>query len=363
MRALLVVAMVALGGCVVPFVDGPSLPDLRADLEALRAELHGARGGGAVSCAPEALADAQVAWRFARIEAERGDVEATLDYIAQAEQALQRVRGTAGCWSDAAAQQAGEADPWLDPDADGVTEDRCPYEAEDADGWQDEDGCPDPDNDGDGLLDAADGCPLVAEDLDGYEDFDGCPEYDNDGDGVPDDQDTCPTTAETTNDWADDDGCPDLAPLRRFDIVDRRLVFKEPITFVHKGSQLSTASMPALDELAEQLRWWSDWFINIEGHTDNRGVDIFLQRTSEERAAAVKAYLVEAGVAENRISTVGYGASAPITTNRTQAGRDANNRVVIEIVKGENVEYAATLTYDVLVLGKEAPAPQPDGAP
>jgi hypothetical protein len=106
-----------------------------------------------------------------------------------------------------------------DEDEDGCTDagctmagaetDQCPYEAEDVDGFQDEDGCPDPDNDGDGILDAADQCPNEAEDVDGFEDEDGCPDPDNDHDGVLDADDQCADGAETINGVDDGDGCPD----------------------------------------------------------------------------------------------------------------------------------------------------------
>jgi outer membrane protein W len=69
-----------------------------------------------------------------------------------------------------------------DPDHDGIVgdADKCPNEPEDKDGFQDEDGCPDPDNDGDGIPDAMDKCPNEPEDKDGFQDEDGCPDPDND---------------------------------------------------------------------------------------------------------------------------------------------------------------------------------------
>jgi hypothetical protein len=74
-----------------------------------------------------------------------------------------------------------------DTDGDGIPDslDKCPNEPEDKDGFQDEDGCPDPDNDGDGILDKDDKCPNEPEDKDGFQDEDGCPDPDNDGDGIP----------------------------------------------------------------------------------------------------------------------------------------------------------------------------------
>ncbi|HEY0253868.1 MAG TPA: outer membrane beta-barrel protein, partial [Kofleriaceae bacterium] len=84
--------------------------------------------------------------------------------------------------------------PPLDTDGDGIPDatDKCPKEPEDKDGFQDEDGCPDPDNDGDGIPDATDKCPLEAEDKDNFQDDDGCPDPDNDDDGIPDAADKCP---------------------------------------------------------------------------------------------------------------------------------------------------------------------------
>src|SRR5262249_22834711 len=77
------------------------------------------------------------------------------------------------------------------------------------DGFQDDDGCPDNDNDNDGIPDKTDKCPNEPEDKDGFQDLDGCPDLDNDGDGIPDDKDQCPNEAETINEFQDEDGCPD----------------------------------------------------------------------------------------------------------------------------------------------------------
>jgi outer membrane protein OmpA-like peptidoglycan-associated protein len=101
--------------------------------------------------------------------------------------------------------------PEDDNDDDNVKDDadRCPLVAEDVDGFEDGDGCPDADNDGDGIRDEADICPGVAEDADGIKDGDGCPEGDDDDDGIPDDIDRCPGAAEDKDGLADTDGCPE----------------------------------------------------------------------------------------------------------------------------------------------------------
>jgi len=104
----------------------------------------------------------------------------------------------------------GYAPDTRDTDRDGVpnNRDRCPNAAEDHDGFQDGDGCPDDDNDGDRRDDAHDKCPDVSEDFDGFEDDDGCPELDNDRDGIDDLDDKCPEDAEDSREPFAKDGCP-----------------------------------------------------------------------------------------------------------------------------------------------------------
>ncbi|MFK7990234.1 MAG: thrombospondin type 3 repeat-containing protein [Sandaracinaceae bacterium] len=99
-----------------------------------------------------------------------------------------------------------------DTDGDGLMDDQdgCPDEPEDADGFADEDGCPELDNDGDEVLDADDACPNEPEDMDDFEDEDGCIDEDDDGDGIRDGYDSCPREAEDMDGDRDSDGCPDV---------------------------------------------------------------------------------------------------------------------------------------------------------
>ena len=109
-----------------------------------------------------------------------------------------------------------DADGCPDPDndQDGILDvaDKCPNQPENFNGYQDTDGCPEPDADNDGVIDALDKCPNEPEDRDGFQDDDGCPDPDNDGDGIPDITDKCPNEPETVNGYMDDDGCPDQVP-------------------------------------------------------------------------------------------------------------------------------------------------------
>jgi len=108
-----------------------------------------------------------------------------------------------------------DEDGCRDPDNDGDlildAEDACPNEASDEDRDEDEDGCTDPfvDRDSDGVEDSRDSCPSQAEDRDGFQDEDGCPESDNDGDEILDGDDSCPGEPEDRDGFQDEDGCPD----------------------------------------------------------------------------------------------------------------------------------------------------------
>jgi hypothetical protein len=98
-----------------------------------------------------------------------------------------------------------------DSDGDGVANNRdgCVLVAEDEDGWEDSDGCPDDDNDGDRRMDGEDKCVDKKEDIDGFEDEDGCPDLDNDGDGIADLEDRfCPMDKEDGQAPQPSDGCP-----------------------------------------------------------------------------------------------------------------------------------------------------------
>ena len=97
-----------------------------------------------------------------------------------------------------------------DRDGDGVPDDRdeCPDLAEDRDGIQDNDGCPEDDADGDGILDAQDACPLIAGVWWNDPKKNGCPAPDTDGDGVADPVDACPAVKGPRSDDPKKNGCP-----------------------------------------------------------------------------------------------------------------------------------------------------------
>jgi outer membrane protein OmpA-like peptidoglycan-associated protein len=180
--------------------------------------------------------------------------------------------------------------------------DKCLEVPEDKDGFQDEDGCPDPDNDKDGIPDAKDKCPGSAEDKDGFEDNDGCPDLDNDKDGLKDAVDKCPGEPETMNGVEDADGCPDhespaLLPVQSYPLV----------RFRSSTAELTVEAEPELDKLAKQLTEYSDKKVEIRVYTWYKGKkkEDYLALL-QARSKAVVDYLVSKGVKPEQVQEVQY---------------------------------------------------------
>jgi outer membrane protein OmpA-like peptidoglycan-associated protein len=222
--------------------------------------------------------------------------------------------------------------PDPDNDGDGIPDklDKCPNEPEDKDGFQDEDGCPDVDNDGDGIPDAQDKCPNDPEDRDGFQDDDGCPDADNDGDGIPDAVDKCPNEPETRNGIDDEDGCPDSGGQA---LPAGRIEIKEVVGFDAQKTTLTKAGASELDRIAERLKSNPQVKrVRIEGHADkSEGKKAFA--LSQGRADAAREYLIKKGVEAERLQAVGYGDSRPFATGTTADARAKNRRVEFIVVE------------------------------
>jgi OOP family OmpA-OmpF porin len=221
--------------------------------------------------------------------------------------------------------------PDLDNDGDGIpdTEDKCIGDPEDKDGFEDEDGCPDLDNDGDGILDARDECPMKPEDDDGFEDKDGCPDLDNDLDGLLDVDDQCPNAPENFNSYLDTDGCPDEIPddLREFAGA------IPAIQFELGSARLKRSALPLLRKAARALQRYSDLRVEIQGHASSDGDDDANMALSQGRVESVREFLIVQGIDPDRLIARGYGETKPIADNLTEVGRRANRRVEFKLFR------------------------------
>lgn len=103
--------------------------------------------------------------------------------------------------------------------------------------------------------------------------------------------------------------------------------FNNQILFGFDRSDLGPDAKGSLDELITILNKYPDTNIEIQGHTDNTGTESYNQGLSERRAEAVAVYLRAKSIRSNRITTKGFGETAPKYSNDTENGQSMNRRV------------------------------------
>ena len=105
------------------------------------------------------------------------------------------------------------------------------------------------------------------------------------------------------------------------------------VNFAFDKSDLLPESYPVLDKAVTLLNQRATVNVEIQGYTDYIGTESYNQELSVERAQTVKTYLVSKGIAETRLTTVGFGKGNPVANNDTEEGRTMNRRIVFKIVK------------------------------
>jgi outer membrane protein OmpA-like peptidoglycan-associated protein len=222
-------------------------------------------------------------------------------------------------------------DPDNDNDGHPDLADGCPAEAEDRDHFQDEDGCPEKDNDEDGVVDAKDKCPFISEDKDGFQDGDGCPENDNDKDGILDSLDKCPQEAEVINGTTDDDGCPDKGNSLVVLSPDR-IELLESIQF--SGTRISRSSNNVLGQLGATLRAHPEILrVRLTAHVQPGRSAAADQKLTETRAKTVRDWLVNYGIDALRLQASGLGGEKPLVPATTRGAQQINDRVELVILE------------------------------
>lgn len=206
------------------------------------------------------------------------------------------------------------------PDSDGDTIPDDVDACVDVKGMTEHKGCPPPDADGDSIFDADDACPNDK----GPKYAKGCP--DGDLDGIPDKDDKCPAQAGVQAEA----GCLPEAAQAFNGVI-------KGITFANGRADVLRRSHKTLDAAVEVLTAHPSLHVMIEGHTDNRGVPEENMTLSQQRAEAVKAYLVEKGIAAERIQAKGYGDTKPVGDNATGRGRAENRRTEFKILGSKKV--------------------------
>jgi OOP family OmpA-OmpF porin len=103
--------------------------------------------------------------------------------------------------------------------------------------------------------------------------------------------------------------------------------------FDFNKSTIQSSSFAELDRLVELLKASPKMEVEISGHTDNVGNDATNKKLSNDRAKAVRDYLVSKSISSGRLKTIGYGKSKPLASNDTEEGRAQNRRVEFTILK------------------------------
>jgi K(+)-stimulated pyrophosphate-energized sodium pump len=118
---------------------------------------------------------------------------------------------------------------------------------------------------------------------------------------------------------------PNWAPGKSF-------AFDE-VTFETDSAALTPDSADQIAQLATVLKAYPSVNVSVEGHTDNTGDPAVNKKLSEDRAASVKAALINQGIPADQVTSVGWGAEKPVASNDTEEGKLKNRRVEITLQK------------------------------
>lgn len=144
-------------------------------------------------------------------------------------------------------------------------------------------------------------------------------EADSDNDGIADSRDMCPNTL--AGGKVDGQGC----------LLKNQTISFNNIGFELNSAKITASSRPTLDKLADSLNAQTDFNVEIAGHTDSSGSAEYNESLSDKRANSVREYLIEKGVAAERLTSRGYGEVDPVASNETAAGRAMNRRVEFRV--------------------------------
>ncbi|WP_299592395.1 OmpA family protein [uncultured Microbulbifer sp.] len=111
-----------------------------------------------------------------------------------------------------------------------------------------------------------------------------------------------------------------------------RLIMPGNITFATNRYEIRNDFYDTLDSVVLVLNEFDKTAIRVSGHTDSTGSDVTNQNLSERRAESVAGFFTTRGVAAGRVQAVGYGERYPIAGNDSDAGRQANRRVELELL-------------------------------
>jgi OOP family OmpA-OmpF porin len=127
---------------------------------------------------------------------------------------------------------------------------------------------------------------------------------------------------------------PAAAPEPKTEVTQEQIKLREKVEFETDSAVLLPSSRPVLDEVVSVMKDHPELeHVRVAGHTDSTASPDHNMKLSDERAASVKQYLVDHGIAAERLASKGYGETRPIADNNTDEGRALNRRVEIHILR------------------------------
>ena len=123
--------------------------------------------------------------------------------------------------------------------------------------------------------------------------------------------------------------------LAKGKVVFQQSFAEDRVRFALDRYDLSKDSQQALDDFAGKVKGINEqYFIEIQGHTDDTGGARYNDELGQRRADAVRRYLSrQHQLPLNRMSTISYGDTLPVSSNKTKAGRSQNRRVVLVVLE------------------------------
>lgn len=112
-----------------------------------------------------------------------------------------------------------------------------------------------------------------------------------------------------------------------------KFTLSSDLLFPVNSSFLTDKAKVELSKLAKLMKNDTNNKIRVDGHTDSTGEVGYNQWLSDKRAASVKKFLEDSGVAAARIMIKGMGQTKPVADNKTPEGREKNRRVEVIILK------------------------------
>ncbi|MGZ4808224.1 MAG: OmpA family protein [Thermoanaerobaculia bacterium] len=123
--------------------------------------------------------------------------------------------------------------------------------------------------------------------------------------------------------------------LAKGKVVFQQTFSEDRVKFAHDKYELNGDAKAALDEFAGKVKALNEqYFVEIQGHTDDTGGQKYNDELGQRRADEVRRYLSRSQqLPLNRMSTISYGDTLPVSPNKTKAGRAENRRVVLVVLE------------------------------